>query len=303
MLESVLTVCAQMWIAGGYALEIAAPFVLSQHIRQTRRDLPRAVDLQGISADYLLLSAQSCVYRLIYIFAYVFPSSLLAQQYSARYYLAPDINKFRILSALPYCLSTLAALALIMLPRFTSVSLQLRLRFSTIAKFVSGTAFTATMAIYLLATRVKFDPATGMGFWGLFYIDAVDSLKGVADCLDCVRFWPQVVINWEEGNTVAFDTTYLHALLASAACRGMGMLLAALAQDDMRLATRPAGTFFYVIYITLLCGVFYYQSYWVYRRENARIIRGFTKRAEEDGNEDMNRRAREEETIGLMPLG
>ncbi|KAK9235518.1 hypothetical protein V1525DRAFT_409790 [Lipomyces kononenkoae] len=302
MLESVLAFGANVWIAAAYTLEIAAPFVLAHRIRQTRRDLPGALDLQGISADYIILSVQSCVYRIIYIFKYIFPSSLLVQQHAARYYHSPDINKFAILSELPYCLSTLVAIALILLPRFTSTTAQLRLRFSTIAKFVSGVAFTATTTAYLLATLVKFDPATGMGFWGLFYIDSVDLLKGVADFLDCVRFWPQVVINWEEGNTIAFDTAYPHLLLNAAACRGVGMLFAALAQDDIRLATRPAGTFLYLYYIAVVCGVFYFQAYWVYRRDNARIRRGFTKRSEEDGTDDVPRRTREEETIGLMPL-
>ncbi|KAK9233734.1 hypothetical protein V1525DRAFT_415556 [Lipomyces kononenkoae] len=110
MLESVLAFCAKVWIAGAYTLEIAAPFVLSQHILRTRRDLPSAVDLQGISADYIILSLQSCVYRIIYIFEYIFPSNLLFKQHTARYY--RDINKFGILSGLPYCLSTLLAISL-----------------------------------------------------------------------------------------------------------------------------------------------------------------------------------------------
>ncbi|KAK9313424.1 hypothetical protein V1522DRAFT_384814 [Lipomyces starkeyi] len=302
MFESALGFSASVWISGAYILEIIAPYVLYQHIRQTQRRWPSALDLRGISADYIILSLQSCLYRIIYIFAYIFPTTSLDRQYAARYYRAPDINKVGILSGLPYAVSTLLALILILLPEFPRAISQLRLRFSTIAKFVSATTFTAATAAFVLATGFKFDPATGMGFWGLFYIDAVDLLKGIADWLDCVRFWPQVVINWEEGNTVAFDTAYPLLLLTSAACRGMGRLFTALAKDDMLLAVRPPGTVLYIIYTMIVCGVFYFQTCWVYRRDNARILRGFTKRSEEDSNDEVQGRVREEESIGLMPL-
>ncbi|KAK9385039.1 hypothetical protein V1515DRAFT_609509 [Lipomyces mesembrius] len=301
MFESAIGFCSNVWIAGAYTLEITAPYVLYQHIRQTQRRLPSAVDLRGISADYIILSLQSCLYRIIYIFAYIFPTTSLERQHAARYYRSPDINKVGILSGLPYALSTLLALILTLLPEFTRATSQLRLRFSTIAKFVSATTFTAATIAFVLATGFKFDPATGMGFWGLFYIDAVDLLKSIADWLDCLRFWPQVVINWEEGNTVAFDTAYPLLLLTSAACRGMGMLFGALAKDDMRLAVRPPGTVLYIIYTVVVCGVFYFQSC-VYSRDNARIVRGFTKRSDEDGNDEVQGRIREEESIGLMPL-
>ncbi|KAK9374628.1 uncharacterized protein V1513DRAFT_445489 [Lipomyces chichibuensis] len=302
MFETVLGFCANVWISGAYILEIIAPYILYQHIRQAQRRWHSAVDLRGISVDYIILSLQSCLYRIIYIFAYIFPTTSLDRQYAARHYRAPDINKVGILSGLPHALSTLLTLILILLPEFTRAISQLRLRFSTIAKIVSATTFTAATTAFVLATSFKFDPATGMGFWGLFYIDAVDLLKGIADWLDCVRFWPQVVINWEEGNTVAFDTTYPLLLLTSAACHGMGMLFTALAKNDIRLAVRPPGTVLYIIYTMVVCGVFYFQSCWVYSRDNARILRGFTKRSDEDGNDEVQGRVREEELIGLTPL-
>ncbi|KAK9248202.1 hypothetical protein V1506DRAFT_358079 [Lipomyces tetrasporus] len=302
MLESAMSFCANVWFAGAFLLEIAAPYILYRHIRQTRRSLPSAVELRGISADYIILSLQSCIYRFTYIFAYIFPTTSLVRQHAARYYRAPDINKWDILSGLPYSLSTLLTLTLILLPNFTRATAQLRRRFSTVAKFVSGTMLLAAALAYVLATRVKFDPATGMGFWGLLYIDAVDLLKGIADWLDFARFWPQVVVNWDEGNTVSFDTSYPHVLLVSATCRGMGMLFTGLAKDDIRLTVRPPGTVLYIAYTVVLCGVFDFQSYLVYRRDNARILRGFTKRSEEDRDEETRGRVREEETIGLMPM-
>ncbi|KAK9323630.1 hypothetical protein V1517DRAFT_319916 [Lipomyces orientalis] len=302
MLESAMGFCANVWFAGAFLLEIVAPYILYRHIREIRRRLPHAVELRGISADYIILSLQSCIYRFIYIFAYIFPTNSLVRQHAARYYHAPDINKIDILSGLPYSLSTLLTLTLILLSNFTTATAILRRRFSTIAKLVSGTTLLAAASAYVLATRVKFDPATGMGFWGLFYIDAVDLLKGIADWLDFARFWPQVVVNWEEGNTLSFDTTYPHVLFVSAACRGMSMLFAGLAKDDLRLTVRPPGSVLYIAYTVVLCGVFYFQSYLVYRRANARILRGFTKRSEEDRDEETRVRVGEEETIGLMPI-
>ncbi|KAK9380750.1 uncharacterized protein V2V93DRAFT_369506 [Kockiozyma suomiensis] len=275
-----------------HIIDIISPFTLYGHIRFIRPFRNRhAAELRGISADFLILSFQSAVYRTVWSFFYLFPSETVRRQHQARYpATSPNIDRLSILWLdVPLCISTIAFIFLLVKLEFEATMKQLRLRFSSIARFVSIASALYALLVYILSVYVDFDPATGMAFSGLFYIDFIDLLKGIANFLSIVCIWPQLWVNWEEGATVAWGKKYTHLLMLSSCTNVFVVLLrwASLRGIDKAASPTP-GRLLFSLHTIFICSILYFQTYVIYRTENEQAWRRISKRAAESKDSSSN---------------
>ncbi|KAK9468246.1 hypothetical protein V1512DRAFT_259061 [Lipomyces arxii] len=299
MLKGFLLFISNALFAGGYVVDFVIPHILVLNVIRTRRLRPEAPPLKGVSVDYVIFTIQSTLYRLLFVLCYVFPTATVVRQNAARYPLTPSIDKARIAADLPYTLSTLFSVGLIVVPDFAGARAQLRLRFSTIAKWLTGCTLALVILVYILSCRVHVDPITGQGYWGLFQIDLIDLLKGVSDLLEIARYWPQVVVNWEEANTVAWSKPLTYSLLVSAGMYLLSYMFRALATGSFVLAVRQPGGFLHALYMVVVCSVFFLQHY-LYKDATNRLLRGLDKRSTEFDDFEIDDGI--EERIQLTPV-
>ncbi|KAK9451639.1 uncharacterized protein V1518DRAFT_409131 [Limtongia smithiae] len=231
--------------------------------------------LRGLSVDFLVLSASSCCLSMLYCLLYLFPSHLLLQQHARRYSLIPVPLKRRfILLFLPALSAIVADIRLLTLA-------SIRAKLSTICKCTLISIAFLLLTIYVLSSHVFVDPTTGMGFYGLFYIDAIDALRGASLILHAIQLWPQVAVNYDETNTVAWSTTYTHLLAIGAGCEILGCMSKSISARDFVVGFRPPGTILDALNTFVLVTVLYLQIFIFYRADNMRKWRGLLKRAEE----------------------
>ncbi|KAK7204097.1 hypothetical protein BZA70DRAFT_200999 [Myxozyma melibiosi] len=273
--------------ACAHVIDITSPFVIYSHIRTVRPfRRPHTAELRGISVDMLVLNCESAVYRLLWALVYLFPSETVRKQHRARYPVTnPTIDSREIIwQDVPLALSALVFTILMLgFDRRAAVE-QIRLRCSPIAKYTSLFFFLCAFVVFVLASYVHVDQTTGMAFYGLYYIDFVDLLKGLAHFFYQVRLWPQLVINWEENCTVTWSTTFTHLLLFSSGLNISGILLRWISLSGLDRAANPApGRLLSSLHTLLICTLLYGQIYWLYKRDNERAWRGIMKRASDDG--------------------
>ncbi|KAK9476000.1 hypothetical protein V1514DRAFT_338188 [Lipomyces japonicus] len=304
-----------------FIFNLIGPFFLVTRVYKTHRRRRLAINhdrnkschnlIPGLSIDFIILAIQSIIYNILFISIYMWPSNSLRAQHRQRYPSSPILNvsdiAFKQLSQDFVFLLAITALLLLIgnsaVTRAASIhkpvngSRIFRLlqesilaRTSAICKVTSAGLAITELIVIILATLLCVDSQTGMAFWGLFPIDAVDLLQGISNLLHVVKFWPQVVTNWENGNTVGFGSGYATCMLATAVLEMTSLLVDAVNGKGWQVI-RPPGTVLYHLYVSMISGILLFQHFKVYKHANERVRQGLAKRKSFDS---------EEERIGLM---
>ncbi|KAK9454263.1 hypothetical protein V1511DRAFT_512214 [Dipodascopsis uninucleata] len=267
--------------------DLAGPFILAHETKRMRSLRPDAPIFKGFSGDYIVLTIFSNAVRLLYILCYVFPSSEIEKQYARRYFSHPVIDKLGILQLLPYVLCNLGGAILLLMQSPQASLSKLKSKLSIIAKVSISFTILMWCVVYYLSSHVKVESSTGMGFWGLYLIDSIDLLKGIADVFDLARLFPQLITNWEECSTVSWSIRYVYLLCASSFSR-LFAIIAGLLSGNVNVI-RPPGLLLYALLMTLLSTLFLFQHHVIYRKDNERIWLGIYKRiGDEDDESNSN---------------
>ncbi|KAK9461152.1 uncharacterized protein V1516DRAFT_675143 [Lipomyces oligophaga] len=307
---------SMLLFTASYWCFVLAPFALLARTRKLRVLRPSRPPLTGFSVDYVILVFQASVYRALYSVLYLFPSDRTKRLHAARYPTRPQIDKHAVF--VDDLVPSLSAWLFIFLlfyssrPPTSGFSIraaaphffeQLELRFSTFAKYYSGLVFFLILVVAFLSTSVDVDPRSSMAFWGLFPIDSIDLLKGMSQLLIFSCEVPQIIVNFDNFNSLALDINYVHLRFLFSVLYFSAYVVDATnlpKNATAEVAFRPGGSIIIIFSSWAICVLFYVQILF-YRSANDRAWRAIYKRASEDIS--TSREPDNEESIALMQMG
>ncbi|KAK9475324.1 uncharacterized protein V1510DRAFT_408886 [Dipodascopsis tothii] len=283
--------------------------------------------LSGISIDYLVLTVVGALFRLAFGLAMALPSAEVQRQYRNRYGQIWRQDGGRIPPAqywaeVVYALNSLASVVgvLVVYPVLTVTRMQadtrglrdddaaqlrsrtlravhmvVRHRLSTVCKGAVVLCVAVPAAFWLLSSigRREYrgvDPA--MGWWGLYWLDVVESWKTIDDLIGYARHLPQVSVNCDEESTRGLSVSYVKMLmrvgvigLAAVACRQM--------LYGFQRGLQPPYEMFNSVYLVMLSGLFLLQHLYFYRKASK----------DEERRENISRGKDDEEAMLAGELG